>query len=336
MKLFSCPACGATLHFDNALCGRCGTAVGYDPGSNAMVAIGDSHALCANAAHGACNWIVPASGGEGALCRACIHNDTIPDLSIGANLANWQEIERAKKRLFYQLIRWNLPLVTRAEDPAHGLAFRFLADDDAFDPVMTGHENGIITIALAEADEQERERRRAGLGEPYRTLLGHFRHEIAHHYWDVLVTDGPARDIVRAAFGDDTVDYAAALQAHYAGGAPAGWQNEFVSAYASSHPWEDFAETWAHYFHIVDTLETASAFGLTLAPPVADPPLAAQVTGDPYTEADTARLVGLWVPLSVALNSLNRSMGGRDAYPFVLTPTITGKLDVVARLVHGG
>lgn len=335
MKLFSCPACGATLHFDNALCERCGTPAGYDPDTNAMVEIGEVHGLCANAAHGACNWAVPASRGGGALCSACIHNEIIPDLSVDANLARWQRIERAKKRLFYQLIRWGLPLETRTENPGHGFAFRFLADEAEVEPVMTGHESGVITLALAEADDAERERRRAGLGEPYRTLLGHFRHEIAHHYWDVLVTGGPARDIVRALFGDDSVDYGAALESYYAKGPPPDWQHDYVSAYASAHPWEDFAETWAHYFHIVDTLETAAAFGLSLAPAPSDPSLAVQMAGDPYTETDTDRLAALWVPVSVALNALNRSMGGRDAYPFVLSPRIVGKLDVIGRLVHG-
>jgi hypothetical protein len=38
---------------------------------------------------------------------------------------------------------------------------------------------------------------------------------------------------------------------------PANWQKSFISKYATSHPWEDWAETWAHYLHIMDMLETA-------------------------------------------------------------------------------
>ena len=175
----------------------------------------------------------------------------------------WRKLEAAKHRLFYTLLRLNLPIETRNENP-EGLAFDFLADQPAQSgpKVMTGHDNGLITIALAEADDAERERRRTAMGEPYRTLLGHFRHEVGHYYWDRLVRDEGRLDPCRAVFGDDSQDYEQALQRHYAEGAPANWQENFVSAYATTHPWEDFAETWAHYLHIVDTLEMAGAFGV--------------------------------------------------------------------------
>ena len=206
------------------------------------------------------------------LCFACRHNHTIPDLSVAQNLQRWQRMEAAKHHLFYSLLRLRLPLENRIDDPEHGLAFDFLADspDPTGPKVMTGHDNGLITIALVEADDAERERRRTQMHEPYRSLLGHFRHEVGHYFWDVLIRDGGRLEECRAVFGDDSQDYDAALQAHYQNGAPADWQEHFVSQYASTHPWEDWAETWAHYLHIVDTLEMASAFGITRQAP-ADP-----------------------------------------------------------------
>ena len=331
MRLFTCPNCRQTVHFENSACGACGTAIGYAPEKNAMVAIDDTHPYCANAQHGACNWVAA----DGDLCVACRHNDTIPDLSDPDNLENWQTLERAKKRLFYSLIRLGLPLITKAEDPARGLAFKFLADTDQGEKVMTGHAGGLITIALAEADDAERERRRAEMGEPYRTLLGHLRHEVAHYYWDLLVGGSDQIGKTRAVFGDDRADYAQALDTHYANGAPPDWAQTYVSAYASAHPWEDFAETWAHYLHIVDTLETARSFGVSITP-MRDRSgdLSGEVDFDPYRTTNASELVESWVAVSIMLNELNRSMGLADAYPFVLSTAITEKLDLIAEITH--
>ena len=206
------------------------------------------------------------AGGIGAdptrSALACRYNRTIPDLSSPDNLAHWRKIEFAKHRLLYTLLRLRLPLTTRSEDP-NGLAFDFLSDPlgtpGGEGPVMTGHNEGLITLNVAEADDPERERRRKAMGEPYRTLLGHFRHEIAHYYWGRLVADTPAIDEFRSLFGDERQDYALALQRYYANGPGPDWSEHYVTAYASAHPWEDFAETWAHYFHMVDTLESAAA-----------------------------------------------------------------------------
>jgi hypothetical protein len=283
MKLFRCQACDNIIYFENRTCGRCGHRLGYVPELEIMAALepagGDEwkplagksgpRRFCANADHDVCNWLT-AAGGQERLCVACRHNATIPDISRPSHLAAWRDIELAKHRLFYSLLRWKLPLATRAEDPSHGLAFEFLADPpQPFGPkVMTGHDDGVVTIALAEADSAEIEKRRAELAEPYRSLLGHFRHEVGHHYWDLLVRDGGRLEQCRAAFGDDSQDYEAALQRHYVEGVAADWAERFVSAYATSHPWEDFAEIWAHYLHVVDTLETASAFGLRIKPAI--------------------------------------------------------------------
>lgn len=331
MRLFACPNCRQVVHFENSACGQCGTMIGYDPQTNSMVAISESRPYCENAQHGACNWIAPAGG----LCIACRHNETVPDLSDPDNLTQWQTLERAKKRLFYSLVRLGLPLITKDEEPVRGLSFRFLADDPNGEKVMTGHAEGVITIALAEADDPEREKRRSDMGEPYRTLLGHFRHEVAHYYWDILVDGTPLLEECRAVFGDDTEDYGEALKRHYANGAPADWEEHYVSSYASAHAWEDFAETWAHYLHIVDTLETARSFGISIAPRRdRSGDLSAEVDFDPYRTNDIADLIDSWVAVSVMLNELNRSMGLPDAYPFVLSDAIAQKLGFIARLTH--
>jgi hypothetical protein len=195
----------------------------------------------------------------------------VPDLTIAENLVPWRRIQDAEHRLVYALLRLGLPLTTKLENPAQGLAFDVLADPPpgAGPKVMTAHDEGLITIALAEADDAEREKRRTAMGEPYRTLLGHFRHESGHHFWNLLVRDAGRLDACRAVFGDDSIDYNEALQRHYKEGTPPDWQNSFVSAYATTHPWEDFAETWAHYLHILDTLEMASAFRMRVQPEVA-------------------------------------------------------------------
>jgi hypothetical protein len=237
-------------------------------------------------------------------------------------------IEVAKHRLFYTLIKLRLPLATRREDP-EGLAFDFIAAATPSAPVMTGHANGLVTINLAEADDAERERARNQMGEPYRTLLGHFRHEIAHYYWSRLIENSNRLQEFRDLFGNEQQDYATALQNHYANGPPADWPTHFVTAYASSHPWEDFAETWAHYFHMVDTLETAHAFGLIVRPRVSKgADLATKIDFDAYS-AEMDRIIEAWLPLTFAVNSINRSMGLLDLYPFVLSPTVIAKLTFV-------
>ena len=277
-------------------------------------------------------------GSNDSLCAACRHNRTVPDLTAAANLPPWRRIQDAERRLIYTLQRLRLPLATKAEAPEKGLAFDVLADPPrgAGPKVMTGHDEGLITIALAEADDAERERRRTSMGEPYRILLGHFRHESGHHYWNHLVRDAGRLRACRAVFGDDGKDYEAALRAHYENGPPADWVNSFVSAYATTHPWEDFAETWAHYLHIVDTLEMAATFGLRVRPKVAKTEdLTAEIDFDPYAAGTIEDLIDAWLPLTFAVNSLNRCMGSYDLYPFVLSPPAIGKLGFVHRLVHG-
>jgi hypothetical protein len=229
--------------------------------------------------------------------------------------------------MVYDLLRLGLPVKSRAEDPAHGIAFDFLSEYPGT-KVLTGHDEGEITLNIAEADDAEREARRAQMKEPYRTLVGHFRHEIGHHYWDILLRDSPDLPAFRALFGDEREDYAEALKRHYENGPSQGWRQNFISAYATSHPWEDWAECFAHFIHIVATLDTAADLPLGLGK------LSGRALNDPYREDDFDALLKAWVPLTEAVNEINRSMGVSDIYPFVLTPSVIGKLHFVHMIVR--
>jgi hypothetical protein len=351
MRLFQCQACRNIVYFENIICEKCRHRLAYLPEEDALSALEPSadawipllqkqnarpRRFCANAQHEVCNWLTPP-GTEDLYCLACRHNGIIPDLSNPTNLAAWRRMEFAKHRLIYSLMRWKLPLRNRICDPQHGLVFNFPAEPPAGNgpKVMTGHENGVITVALIEADDLEREKRRSRMHEPYRTLIGHFRHEVGHHYWDLLVRDDGKLDACRAVFGDDSQDYQAALERHYAQGAPADWQEHFVSSYATTHPWEDFAETWAHYLHIVDTLEMANSFGIEIKPDLDDEGAhTARIDFDPYASKDLRQIVDAWLPLVFAMNSVGRTMGQGDLYPFIIAPTVVQKLDFMHRLIH--
>jgi hypothetical protein len=206
------------------------------------------------------------------------------------------------------------------------LAFDLLSSRDR--SVTTGHANGVITLDLAEGDDAHREKVRERLGEPYRTLLGHLRHEIGHYYWRSLMGGPEHLGTFRALFGDERADYPAAIKRHYAEGAPDGWRETYVSSYATMHPWEDWAETFAHYLHLRDVLQTAHAYGLSVDGDPAEVPPDADGVG-------IEELVGRWLPLSYGLNAVNRSMGKDDLYPFVLTPAVVTKLGAVhAHIAH--
>ncbi|GAN90540.1 hypothetical protein Gbfr_018_028 [Gluconobacter frateurii M-2] len=354
MKLFSCQCCQQALYFENTTCESCHHPVGYLPGLSALTALepaghGRWHPMepqvrnaelvyCSNHDHDACNWLTtPSQTGQPPVCFACRFNRTIPNLEDPKNLERWRKIEVAKHRLFYTLMRLKLPIRNWREDPNNGLAFDFLDDaPDGSAPVMTGHNNGLVTLAIREADDAERERMRVEMGEYYRTLLGHFRHEIGHYYWNVLVRDAGRLESCRAIFGDDSQDYQDALQRHYNNPPPEDWRERHVSSYATSHPWEDFAETWAHYLHIVSTLETAWAYGVTIHPGIPDPSTLSTdgPMNDPYLTATFDEIMDAWVPLTSAVNSLNRSMGLADFYPFVLTAGVREKLAFIHALIR--
>ena len=350
MRLFECQNCHNAVHFDNTVCVNCHDAVGYiqdrfemtalEPrGNGRWTALADpsrSYVLCDNARHGVCNWLIREGGPE--LCESCRHNRTIPNLSLPGNLLRWQKIELAKRYLFRSLRRWRLPMPDRTEDPEHGLAFDLRQDitnaDGSPNKVLTGHDEGVITLNIIEADDAERENRRVSMGETYRTLVGHFRHEIGHYYWDRLVRDKRRIDGFRAVFGDESRDYAQALARHHEVGPSGDWQSGYISRYATSHPWEDFAETWAHYIHIVDALETAQAYGINVNASFQSAKQKTDWRFDPYRASSAEELIRAWVPLTIAINGLNRSMGQPDLYPFVLSPPVLEKLQYVHQLIQ--
>ena len=346
MKLFRCQHCSNRLYFENTICEQCNHSLGYIPDHQTLTAVEpngenwlaladstQSYRFCANWELRACNWLVSTESGS-PYCVACQHNDVVPDVSDPKNHVLWQKLETAKRRLFYSIIRLQLPIPLRADGVAEPLEFRFLSDMPGR-KVMTGHENGIITISLNEADDGTREKLRTNMNEPYRTLLGHLRHEVGHFYWDLLVRDTGKFDAFRAVFGDERASYDEALKRHHSEGAPPDWQTHFVSSYATMHPWEDFAETWAHYLHICDTLEMAQEFGLSINPTVTvATDRDVSVKCNAYDATDFKTVVDDWLPITFAVNSLNRAMGQPDLYPFVVTEPVVQKLEYIRQLVH--
>jgi hypothetical protein len=282
----------------------------------------------------ACNFAVPAED-PNPLCVSCRQTRILPDLSIPQNHERWYRIEVAKRRLFYTLARLGLVSVNPPNGERDGPIFEFLADQPG-QTILTGHCEGVITLNVSEADDDERVRRRLALHEPYRTLLGHLRHESGHFYWDGLILNGGRIDAFREMFGDERTDYSQALDAYYAAGAAqSNWQAGYVSAYATSHPWEDWAETWAHYLHMVDLMETAASYSTRVIVPGSDADHAEEVA-NPFEGhiKDFDELVEQWVPLTLLLNSLNRSLGQDDAYPFALTAGALQKLRFVHDTIH--
>lgn len=356
MKLFHCPSCQQRLFFESVECTGCGRRLAYVPDAQVITALepagvgtdnreqfvavdarlaGRGLRRCQNdVEHGVCNWAIDADDPV-PFCRACRLNDIIPDLRAPPAAQAWHRLERAKRRLLYSLTRLKLTVRSKTEDPANGLGFAFLADEnDGERKYFTGHKNGIITINIIEADDASREKMRQELGEAYRTLLGHFRHEIGHYFWDRLIRDGGRLDAFRTEFGDERTDYKNATRQHYENGPPADWSQNHVSAYATMHPWEDWAETWAHYLHMVDSVETAMGHGIVLQP---DQPsrLPGEVVAARTVDFDDFdSIVAAWLPLTVTLNSLNRGMGLPDLYPFILRPRAIEKLRFVHNVVR--
>ena len=352
MKPYPCPNCGRPTHFEVRVCPNCSFTLGYDPASDKLLFLADKLTtwrdnqaqphdvvVCANNnEYAVCNWLVPA-GGPDPLCLACRHNRTIPDLTGPTVPERWAKIEAAKRRLFHTLITLKLPIETQAEAEANGttpgLTFDFLYDpvgeQTGTVQITTGHENGLVTLNILEADDVQRERMRTGLDEPYRTLLGHFRHEVGHYYWARLIENTAELDAFRQMFGDERISYEDAKNKHY-GDSGSGWSDDYVSAYATMHPWEDFAETFAHLMHIIDALATIDGFGMRMTawPGVEEQP---EVTFDPY-HADIRQLVSEWRPFAFAENSIARAMGQADLYPFHLSEKIVAKLDYINRLLQ--
>lgn len=344
MKTFGCARCDNEIYFENVTCLACEAVLGFETTALATIALepaaegegmfrglgisgGPLYRYCANAVHGACNWLTTDTGPAG-LCLACGLNRTIPNLSERGNLPAWRDFEVAKKRLLYSLLRYGLPLEAGAAGKGR-LTFDFARN------AGTGHRDGVITVDVLEADAVWRERQRQWFREPYRSLLGHLRHESGHFYWMVLVEAAGRIEDFRALFGDERSDYRSALDRHHAHGPPASWAQHHVSAYASTHPWEDWAETWAHYVHMTDALDTAEAEGM-------EPRSAGLKLGsawpfqsyDIYREETLPAMMARWIPLSIAMNSLSRSMGHEDFYPFVIPAPAYDKLAFVHHVIR--
>jgi hypothetical protein len=335
MKIYTCD-CGQAIYFDNVTCVSCKRSIALDiygdkmniieSRQNDLARTSDNRQirLCRNyTEYQVCNCSIPENH-DNEYCLSCESNKTIPNLSTGENIIKWALLEKAKRRLIRTLLKLNLPITTWVRDPHSGLAFEFLEEqydhmNTVSEFVTTGHKDGMITINLDEADDVYRERARASLGELYRTPLGHLRHESGHYYFDRLIQNSDKILTFRSLFGDEQSDYTSSLNKYYEQGVNTNEQSDYISAYAQSHPLEDWAESWAHYLHIMDTLETASVYGITNTK---------NITLCPENWIED------WTQLTVILNELNRSMGLNDAYPFVLSATVIDKLKFIHTTIN--
>jgi len=334
MRRFACD-CGAPVFFENVRCISCNSALGYDPERSDMLTLadwgdgvfhdllGNAFRYCANGEDfGVCNWLRPAQDPND-LCLACQLNRTVPNQSREENQRRWLALERAKKRLYYTLAELNLPIISGWRDPGRGLLIDFIEDARSSDQfpetfVTTGYGGGVITINALEADDVARAVAKDELGENYRTVLGHLRHESGHYYWALLDPAPRLLEEFRDLFGDERADYREALDRHYAAGPPPDWQERYISAYASSHPAEDWAECWGHFLHIYDALDTAWAQKLLGVQPAV---------------MSMAERLGAWTRISLMLNELNRSVGKGDAYPFVINELVAEKLEFIEEAI---
>lgn len=350
MRTFLC-TCGETLFFDNTRCVTCEREAGFCPSCQDLVSLvpaEDGAYRCGNSACCAsltkcnnyaeervCNRCIVQPNATGSLCDCCRFNAVIPNLGVGDNRAKWRRLEAAKRRLFYHLDLLRLARGNASEGFDPPLSFEFKEDQgaswandeygnsemlNAHEVVMTGHFKGKITINLREADPVERERLRVQFGELNRSLIGHFRHEIGHYYWELLIK-GKREDGFKAVFGDHHhPTYAEALQNYYQRGPHANWGQNFASAYASMHPWEDFAETFTAYLEMVATLDTAKHMGIDRMNEL-----------DTIPSEDLEAMCRVYARVGIAFNELNRTMGLKDVLTRPLTRAVIKKM----RYVHG-
>ncbi|MHA7056720.1 zinc-binding metallopeptidase family protein [Aquimarina sp. M1] len=333
MKIFSCPNCSSLLYFENTMCRNCQSSVGFDFKSSEFVLIdgiisqSTTHTTgfakcCKNFHISVCNWVTEYQNDT--FCKSCNTTQIIPDVNDRDNLEKWKRLEAAKRRLLYQLSRLGLSFHKETDLYPKGLLFNFLSTGNS-EGLVTGHNDGVITILLEEADSIEREQIRKQMSEPYRTLIGHFRHEIGHYYWPIIIHQSNIEKY-RSIFGDERKDYQQSLEAHYKNGATSDWNHFFISKYASSHSWEDWAETWAHYLHLLDALETAHFSGIGL---MNNEKTSYVVCPNPYTLTSFEEILDWGVKLTCAGNSLNRSMGLSDIYPFIIPEPVVKKLNFI-------
>ena len=337
MRVFRCPHCGSAVDYAQQRCGACLTEVAFHrpwmalalaPAEGESTTIDDVEWIrCANWDR-RCNWLVEKDSATG-VCFADGFVRNEPGPHDAKALSELAATLKALRRLIFQLLDLGLPITPFHQDPK-GLAFDLISSESLGHPVTMGHANGVITIDLAESLELYRERQRIILKEPYRTMLGHMRHEVGHYYEMILITGGALIDQTRSYFGDERRDYQAALDDYYAGHVPEDWERDYISHYATAHPWEDWAETFAHYLHITGTLATIADSGLKVCADRVHFDLDADI--DPrvrYLEGDFAVMVHDWEVLSGALNRVNHAMGREDLYPFRLTLPVVAKLGFV-------
>ncbi len=322
MRAFLCRVCDSPLVIEDVECPVCLTPTGYARLEGDMVPVvngtyldadGARWSRCRNMELSGCNWLV---GYEGEQCFSCGLTRTRPPGADLEGLALYPVAEGAKRHLIAELDRIGLPIVTRAEDPDRGLCFDLLSSVN--EKIIMGHNRGAVTIDLAEGDDVIRVKMQREFREPFRTMLGHFRHEIGHYYEMLLVRGDERIGQTRELFGDESAPYQEAIERHYLEGPPRGWEATYISSYATMHPFEDFAESFAHFLHIRDAVDTANNFGLIGA------------DDDLVNFGDLVR--NTWTPLATALNQINRSMGRRPLYPFRLADRVIEKLDFVAML----
>lgn len=324
MRAFRCEVCAQLVFLHDDRCLGCGAALRFRPSALQVVVAGPDDVRCSTAPASGCNWLVEDGRADG-RCRACRCTELVPPLDDPDTAGAYATAERDHRWLRAQLLALGLD--------ADRVTLRL--PSSRHEQVVTGHADGVVTIDVEETDDARRMRERDRLGEDYRTFLGHLRHEFGHALFPSLVTD-VLREEVRSVFGDERQDYDAALRRHYDDGPPDGWRTTHVSAYATMHPAEDWAETFAHLLHVTDTLESADAFGLRIDPAVVDPRgLDDRVEPDPARRGSTLRdTLAVWVPLSYALNAVTRAMGQGLLYPFVLSDPVVAKLELVDRCVR--
>jgi hypothetical protein len=337
VRVFICSTCQHELDFESMSCPNCDSSVGYVSDRRDVVVIvadgparysvdGDSAAQwrCLNASWG-CNWMLPADGGD-VWCLSCRLTRGRPDEADPAAVVAWSAAEAAKRRLVFQLGELGLPIEPRSPTTPRGLAFDLVHVPGA--SAVTGHDRGIITLDLSEADERHRDELRRNLGESFRTLIGHLRHEVGHYYFAHLVGQHDRILEFRALFGDERIDYSSALDEHYRRartGDDKADLSRFVTAYAAAHPLEDWAETFAHYLHTLDGLQTADSHGLA-ARSREDGGRVKSASSSPVSFSS---ILERWLPVAEMINAIADGLGSSRPYPFTLSPVVVTKLEFV-------
>ena len=333
MRRFTCESCAEEVAFDALRCASCSSPLGYVPAQQAVKVLhpaagavsfsisGDDAEFwrCPNSARG-CNWVLPAGTGD-IWCRSCGLTPGRPDETNPDALAAWSTAEAVKRRLVHQLDHLALPIDPRSDATPDGLAFDLVYVPGQFGPA--GKVDEAVTLDLADADVQDVGAPPRRVHAPFRTLIGNLRHKVGHHYWHRLVGQSDHVTPFRRLFGDERADYPAAIEPHQAAVAHHWDASRFVTGRAESHPFEDWAETFAHYLHILDATDTAEAYRL---------PDGQCEMGRPQSSpggGTFAEILRLWRPTAPAVNALAASLGLPAVYPFQLTGVVLQKFEFV-------